>query len=99
MRVLHERCEEIGRDSREISVSTQALLFLSTDESWLARQRENQAGQAAIVGTPAEMVEIVGRFQEAGADELIIPDFTLGSGPRRLETCDLFIEEVARHFR
>ncbi len=99
VRVLHDRCEEAKRDPSEIHVSTQALLLLSTDESWLAERRQGGAGQAAIVGTPSEVTDIVGRYAEAGADELIIPDFTLGSRARRVETCDLFMEEVAAHFR
>ncbi|HXW38117.1 MAG TPA: TIGR03560 family F420-dependent LLM class oxidoreductase [Acidimicrobiales bacterium] len=98
VKVLHERCEEAKRDPGEIHVSTQALLFLSTDESWLVERRRD-IGQAAIVGTPAEVVDIVGSYAEAGADELIIPDFTLGSAPRRKDTCDLFMEQVAAHFR
>ncbi len=97
--VLKERCDEIHRDPSELRVSTQALLFLSTDESWLAERRAADLGQAAIVGNPAEVVDIVGRYAEAGADELIVPDFTLGSHVRRAETCDLFMEEVAAHFR
>ena len=32
-------------------------------------------------------------------DELIIPAFTFGSTRRGKETCDLFITEVASHFR
>ncbi len=96
--MLHDRCAEAKRDPGEIHVSTQALLFLSTDESWLA-ERRGDIGQAAIVGTPAEVTDIVGRYAEAGADELIVPDFTLGSPTRRAETCDLFMEEVAAHFR
>ena len=97
--VLRDRCEEIDRDPSEVHVSTQALLFLSTDESWLADKRQGGTGQPVIVGTPKEVTEIVARYREAGADELIIPDFTLGSGSRRLDTCDLFAEEVAVHFR
>lgn len=45
------------------------------------------------------MAEIVAAYEAAGADELIIPDFTLGSGARKKDTCDLFIEEVAAAFR
>jgi F420-dependent oxidoreductase-like protein len=97
--VLHKHCESIGRDPSEIQVSTQALLFLSTDESWLADKRSGDAGRAAIVGSPNEVVEIVGQYRDAGADELIIPDFTLGKPSRSKETCDLFIEEVAAAFR
>jgi F420-dependent oxidoreductase-like protein len=97
--VLRRHCEEIGRDPSSIAVSTQALLFLSTDESWLAGRRGAGGAPAGIVGNPAEVADIVGRYRDAGADELIIPDFTMGSMSRRKETCDLFIEEVAAHFR
>jgi F420-dependent oxidoreductase-like protein len=99
VKVLHMRCEEVDRDPSEIHVSTQALLFLSNDETWLADRRQMGNGQPVIVGTPAEVVDIVAAYRDAGADELIIPDFTLGSKGRRIETCDLFFEEVAIHFR
>ncbi len=96
--VLREHCEALGRDPAEIAVSTQALLFLSTDEGWLADKRQVDIGRASIVGTPSEVVDVVGQYREAGADELIVPDFTLGSTARRKDTCDLFIEEVAPSF-
>jgi F420-dependent oxidoreductase-like protein len=92
--VLRRHAEELGRDPAEIAVSTQALLFLSTDEAWLAERRGN-----GIVGTPAEVTEIVGAYRDAGCDELIIPDFTLGPMERRKDTCDLFLNEVAANFR
>jgi F420-dependent oxidoreductase-like protein len=97
--VLRARCEEIGRDPGEIHVSTQALLFLSTDEEWLRDKRQAQPGMPTIVGTPAEVAGIVARYQEAGADELIIPGFNLGSAARSKDTCDLFMTEVAPAFR
>lgn len=97
--VLHQHCDALGRDPGEIAVSTQGLLFLSTDEPWLADKRRADIGMPTIVGTPSEVTEIVGRYRDAGADELIVPDFTLGSTARRKETCDLFFAEVAPHFR
>ncbi|HEU5085226.1 MAG TPA: TIGR03560 family F420-dependent LLM class oxidoreductase [Acidimicrobiales bacterium] len=96
--VLDRHCHELGRDPSEIRRSTQALLFLSDDQAWLDRIRERDIGRAAIVGTPTEVVEIVGAYRDAGVDELIVPDFTLGSGTRRLDTLDRFKEEVAIHF-
>jgi hypothetical protein len=36
---------------------------------------------------------------DAGADELIVPDFTMGPPERRRDTCDLFQAEVASAFR
>ncbi|HVM09271.1 MAG TPA: LLM class F420-dependent oxidoreductase [Acidimicrobiales bacterium] len=96
--VLRRHCDDVGRDASEIAVSTQALLFLSNDEAWLQDKRSG-VGRQAIVGTPSEVVDIVGAYGEAGADELIIPDFTLGSGQRKKDTVDLFFEEVASQFR
>jgi F420-dependent oxidoreductase-like protein len=99
VKVLRSHCENLGRDPGEIRVSTQALLFLSTDESWLADKRRAPAAQPVIVGTPGEVSDIVGRYRDAGADELIVPDFTLGPIDRRKETCDLFMQEVAPQLR
>jgi len=97
--VLRAHCEDVGRDPAEIHVSTQALLYLSTDKSWLDKKRQTDAGQPVIVGTPAEVTDIVAQYREAGADELIVPDFTLGPMARKQDTCDLFMQEVAPAFR
>src|ERR1700722_40402 len=99
VKVLRRHCAEIDRDPSEILVSPQALLFLSTDQSWLSDKRRLDTGRPMIVGTPEEVTEIVARYRDAGADELIVPDFTLGPRKRRIETCDLFSEEVAVHWR
>jgi F420-dependent oxidoreductase-like protein len=97
--VLREHCEQVGRDPAEIHVSTQALLYLSTDVGWLREKREAASGRAVVVGTPAEVTDIMGRYREAGADEFIVTDATLGTGARKQETCDLFMAEVAPAFR
>ncbi len=97
--VLRGHCEQVGRDPAGIHVSTQALLYLSTDEEWLADKRENRIGPPLIAGTPGEVTEIIGRYRDAGADEIIIPDSTLGSMARKKDTCDLFMTEVAPAFR
>lgn len=98
--VLRAHCAEASRDPADIHVSTQAGLFLSTDSGWLAQRREQPAGRFPVmIGTPAEVTEIIRQYEAAGADEIIVPDFTLGSGARRKDTCDLFIKEVAAAFR
>jgi F420-dependent oxidoreductase-like protein len=97
--VLHKHCSEIGRDPAEIAVSTQALMFLGTDEAWLNERRNSDVGRASVVGTPSEVTETIRQFAEAGADEFIVPDFTMGSLNRRKDTCDMFIEQVAPNFR
>jgi F420-dependent oxidoreductase-like protein len=98
--VLRANCDQVGRDPGEIHVSTQALLFLSTDKKWLDEKRQAAVpGRPVMIGTPGEVAEIVAQYRDAGADELIIPDSTLGSASRKQDTCDLFMQEVAPAFR
>jgi F420-dependent oxidoreductase-like protein len=97
--VLARHCEAVGRDPSSIVRSTQALLFLSEDETWLARKREQDPGRAAIIGTPDEVVEIVAGYRDVGVDELIVPDWTMGPVSRTNDTYDLFNERVASAFR
>jgi F420-dependent oxidoreductase-like protein len=97
--VLAGHCAAVGRDPATIARSTQALVFLSTDEAWLARQRQAMTDRPCLLGTPAEMVEQVAAYDAVGIDELIVPDWNMGSGPRLTDTLDLFWNEVAVPFR
>jgi F420-dependent oxidoreductase-like protein len=97
--VLEKRCAEVDRDPTEISRSAVALLFLSDDEAWLADRRDRDIGRPLIVGTPAEVQEIIARYRDAGVDEVIIPDWNMGNVERRKSVLDQFVEEVAPAFR
>ncbi|OUW33656.1 MAG: hypothetical protein CBD32_01730 [Actinobacteria bacterium TMED172] len=97
--VLDNHCHELGRDPNTIQRSACALMFISDDASKLSRFREQDFGRATIIGTPSEVVEIVGEYADLGLDELIVPDFTFGPMERKKTSMDLFIEEVAPHFR
>ena len=97
--LLAEHCAAVGRDPAEIARSTQALVYLSTDESWLAPRRADPTARARLLGTPAEVVEQVAAYAVAGVDELIVPDWMMGSAERTKDTLDLFWHEVAVHFR
>ncbi|HZU71636.1 MAG TPA: TIGR03560 family F420-dependent LLM class oxidoreductase [Acidimicrobiales bacterium] len=97
--VLHRHCDDVGRDPAAIKVSTQALLFLSSDKDWVESMRGRDVGRAGVVGTPAEVVDVMGSYAAAGADEFIVPGFTLPDLARAKDTCDLFIEEVAPSLR
>jgi alkanesulfonate monooxygenase SsuD/methylene tetrahydromethanopterin reductase-like flavin-dependent oxidoreductase (luciferase family) len=96
--ILDAHCESIGRDPSTLSRSTQALLYLGHDEAWLARHRSESPDNPPIVGTPAEVVNIVASYRDAGCDELIVPCFTFGDAARCHDTLELFSQEVAQHF-
>lgn len=97
--ILHAHCAAVGRDPAQIARSTQALVYLSTNEQWLAPLREQMSTRPVLLGTPPEMVEQVAAYDAVGVDELIIPDWMMGPASRTVDTLDLFWNEVAVHFR
>lgn len=97
--VLDAHCEDLGRDPSEIQRSAVALMFISDSEETLAKLRGRDFGRATILGTPEEVIDIVGQYRDVGVDELIVPDFTFGPMDRKKASMDLFIERVAPEFR
>lgn len=95
MSVLDKHCEDVGRDPSEIQRSAVALMFLSADESYIKKVKEGASGQTIIAGNVNEVRDTVAAYQEAGVDELIVPDFTMGRGQQKLDTLDTFINDVA----
>lgn len=73
------------------------MLTLTNDKALADKMRG--PGRPTIVGNVAEVQEILGQYQEAGVDELIIPDFNLGSAEQKRAIYDQFINEVAKPFR
>jgi alkanesulfonate monooxygenase SsuD/methylene tetrahydromethanopterin reductase-like flavin-dependent oxidoreductase (luciferase family) len=96
---LDAACSRIDRDPATIARSTQALWFVGDDTEKIDGLIERVKPRAAIGGPPERLVEAVAGWAEVGVDEVIVPDFTLGTGSRRLEALDLVIEEVAPAFR
>lgn len=98
MSVLDERCAEVERDPKTIQRSAQALLFLTDDPE--AQERARASGRMPVMaGGVGQVQEIVGQYAEAGVNELIVPDFTLGRGEAKREVMDRFINDVAAGFR
>jgi F420-dependent oxidoreductase-like protein len=83
-------CEAIDRDPATLVRSTQALVLLGPDGAEKAEQLA--AIRPAIGGTAEQLVDALARYAEAGIDELIVPDFTLGD---QAETLDA-LEHLAR---
>lgn len=98
--VLHRHCEDVGRDPSDIAISTQALTFMSDDESFLENMRNAEMPMATAVGTPAQLAQLVGEYADAGVDEILVPDFTLPpAGSARNDWLDRYMSEVAAPHR
>lgn len=97
--ILRQHCDVVGRDPDDVSCSTQAFLCLSEDP---AAQREfiARAGRRPILmGSIEAVTDQVGQLRDAGAQELIIPDWTYESLSRRDDEFDQLISVVALNFR
>ena len=94
MAILDEHCAAIGRDPAEIQRSAVALLFMSDDNAFLENMRNTTIAQPSIIGTPTEVRDVIAQYEEAGVNEIIVPDFTMGGKPQKLATMDTFISQV-----
>lgn len=95
---LDAACERQDRDPATITRSTQALWFFGDDAS-VDDLIAKVAPRPAVGGSVDRMIEAVAAWREAGVDEIIVPDFTLGTGAERQERLDTIIESVAPDFR
>jgi F420-dependent oxidoreductase-like protein len=97
MAVLDQHCETLGRDPAEIQRSAVALLFVTEDAAFAKKMRDSTDKPPKIAGTVSELRDVIADYAEAGVNELIVPDFTLGPdcNQKKLDTLDLFIEDIA----
>ncbi|HEX4246796.1 MAG TPA: TIGR03560 family F420-dependent LLM class oxidoreductase [Pseudonocardia sp.] len=95
--VFRSHCEQIGRDPATVRRSTQALFEViapGDTEAQERRQRLSAGPLPVVMGSADEVADTVGRYAEAGIDELIVPDFMLGDGQQRLDALTRLREEV-----
>ncbi|MCY4468168.1 MAG: TIGR03560 family F420-dependent LLM class oxidoreductase [Thiotrichales bacterium] len=96
--VLDAHCSDLHRDPSEIQRSACTLLMMTEDRDRLGRARAS--GRPVLGGSNDEIRQTVQAYIDAGVDEMIIPDFTLGSNARqRTEQMDRFVEEIVPEFR
>jgi F420-dependent oxidoreductase-like protein len=90
-------CEEAGRDPSSLVYSSALVLCVGKDEAEIARRaaaigREVDELRAhGVAGTPAEAVDILGRYAEAGAQRFYLQVLDLAD----LDHLDLVASEVA----
>ena len=98
-KVLDDRCVAIDRDPATIARSCQALWFVTDDQAKADALIARTAPRPAVGGTVERLIDAVQGWADVGVDEVIVPDFTLGTGAEKLERLDLIIEEIAPAFR
>ena len=92
-------CEREHRDPDGIHRSAQALVFMTPDDATTDKLRGRTPAGRSLVGTSAQLVDLVGAYVELGLDELIVPDFTLGTtASERADTLAAFAEQVLPAF-
>ncbi|MGY1594409.1 LLM class F420-dependent oxidoreductase [Geodermatophilus sp. SYSU D00708] len=98
---VREACEESGRDPASVVFSSALVLCVGRDEAELARRAaaigrgvEELRAQGAA-GTPAEVVDVLGRYAEAGASRCYLQVLDLAD----LDHLDLVAAEVAPQLR
>lgn len=79
---IRRACESIGRDPATLRTSAQALFFLVDDPATAVKIAERASSdRPMIVGDAHQIASALSAYREAGFDEIIIPDFTLGPTP------------------
>jgi F420-dependent oxidoreductase-like protein len=94
---VRQACEEAGRDPGSMVYSSALVLCVGKDEAEIAR-RASAIGRDVedlrahgLAGTPAEAVDILGRYAEAGAERAYLQVLDLAD----LDHLDLVAAEVA----
>jgi alkanesulfonate monooxygenase SsuD/methylene tetrahydromethanopterin reductase-like flavin-dependent oxidoreductase (luciferase family) len=86
--VLDQSCEAIRRDPATVRRSTQALVCLTESESEARSFIDAAGGRAAFAGTAEQFADLAAQWHNAGVDELVIPDWHLGTGAQRAESIE-----------
>jgi len=90
-----EACDKEGRDPATISRSAQALVFITDSDAKRDELVAKVGTDRAIIGSAAEIVDVMGQYGLAGLDEFALADFNLGaSQEQRREAVERFHDEV-----
>lgn len=94
-RRLDAECEAVGREPSTIRRSTQALVLVTDDRSRADAFVRAAAGRAAFAGPAERYAELVAAWRAVGVDEVIVPDWHLGTGAERADALDAIAAAVA----
>jgi F420-dependent oxidoreductase-like protein len=98
---VRDACAEAGRDPSSLVYSSALVLCVGKDETEIARRaaaigREvTELREHGVAGTPAEAVDVLGRYADAGAQRCYLQVLDLSD----LDHLDLVASEVAPQLR
>jgi alkanesulfonate monooxygenase SsuD/methylene tetrahydromethanopterin reductase-like flavin-dependent oxidoreductase (luciferase family) len=96
--VIDAACEKVGRDPATLRRTAQGLFFLVDSDEKAAKLRASAPADRSLIGSSAQLVDIMNEFAAMGIDEFIVPDFTLGrDATERIDTYDRLRVEVLAH--
>jgi F420-dependent oxidoreductase-like protein len=105
-KVLEQHCAAVGRDPAQLTRSANMPCLITDnpeDGERVVRglmrrfgRSEAEARDGVLAGSVAQIQDKIGRLQEAGVDQLLLPTFL---PPWNLDHLDRFITEVAPPFR
>lgn len=78
---FNDACQRVGRDPASMWTSVQALVCITDSDAATEKVRAGPMGDRSIAGTTDQIVDQIGRYTELGFQELIVPDFNLGTTP------------------
>jgi alkanesulfonate monooxygenase SsuD/methylene tetrahydromethanopterin reductase-like flavin-dependent oxidoreductase (luciferase family) len=94
---VRDACQEAGRDPSSLVLSSALVLCVGKDEAEIARRAAaigrdvDELREHGVAGTPAEAVDVLGRYAEAGAQRVYLQVLDLSD----LDHLDLVASEVA----
>jgi F420-dependent oxidoreductase-like protein len=94
---VRDACAEAGRDPSSLVLSSALVLCVGKDEAEFARRAAaigrdvDELREHGVAGTPAEAVDVLGRYAEAGAQRVYLQVLDLAD----LDHLDLVANEVA----
>jgi F420-dependent oxidoreductase-like protein len=98
---VRQACEDTGRDPDSVVFSSAVTVAVGKDDAEVARRAEaigrtpGQWGGGDVGGTPAQVVDVLGRYAEAGATRVYLQVLDLAD----LDHLDLIAAEVAPQLR
>jgi len=96
--ILDRHCADVGRAPEQI-VRTAVALFHLDDDADSAARFESASGRPCIAGNAEALLAALREYRAMGVGEVIVPDFNLGAGAKRIRAIDRLLREVVEPIR